>query len=236
MLEIKNLHVTKEKEIIKGINMKVDSKVALMGPNGSGKSTLAYAIAGHPDYQVEGEIIYKGKNLLEMKPEERAKLGLFLGFQHPVEVPGVKVREFLRAVYNQRRQIPVSVPEFNKLLVEKMKELGIRISFAERYLNEGMSGGEKKKLETLQMNILEPEMPILDETDSGTDIDALKTIANAINKLPRFLLITHYRRMLDLVEVDKIYVMVDGKIVEEGGKELAEKIEQKGYAEYAPQA
>ena len=241
-LIIKNLHVSVEgKRILKGVNLTVEKgKVhALMGPNGSGKSTLAYTLMGHPQYEVEdGEVIFKGQNVLDLEPDERARLGLFLAFQYPTTIPGVTVANFLRQALNAKRTAqnggkPIPIPEFRKLLIEKMKLLNMDPSFAGRYLNEGFSGGEKKRAEILQMAVLEPEIAILDETDSGLDIDALRIVANGVNSLigPNMgiLLITHYQRILNYVKPDRVHVMFDGRIVVSGGSELAHELEARGY-------
>ncbi|MBI2660359.1 Fe-S cluster assembly ATPase SufC [Candidatus Woesearchaeota archaeon] len=208
-----------------------------MGPNGSGKSTLAYTLMGHPRYTVDkGEAIYKGQNILELPPDERAKLGLFLSFQYPQEIPGVSVSNFLRTALNSVKPNKVSVPDFVKLLKEKMKLLKIDDTFSRRYLNEGFSGGEKKRAEILQLAVLQPDMAILDETDSGLDIDSLKVVAEGVNTLigPNvgILVITHYQRLLNYIKPDKVHVMMNGKIVKSGGKELAEELEAHGYKEY----
>ena len=241
-LIIKNLHVSVEgKRILKGVNLTIEKgKVhALMGPNGSGKSTLAYTLMGHPQYEIEdGEVIFKGQNLLDLEPDERARLGLFLAFQYPTAIPGVTVANFLRQALNAKRTAqnggkPIPIPEFRKLLTEKMKLLNMDPSFAGRYLNDGFSGGEKKRAEILQMAVLEPEIAILDETDSGLDIDALRIVANGVNSLigPHMgvLLITHYQRILNYVKPDRVHVMYDGRIVLSGGSELAHELEAKGY-------
>jgi len=236
-LIIKDLHVSIDgKQILNGVNLTVKKGevCALMGPNGSGKSTLAYTLMGHPKYNVDkGEVWYKGKNILEMPPDERAKLGLFLSFQYPQEIPGVSVSNFLRTAYNSVKPSQISVPDFVKLLREKMKMLKIDDSFSRRYLNEGFSGGEKKRAEILQLAVLQPEMAILDETDSGLDIDSLKIVAEGINSLlnPNFgaLIITHYQRILNYITPDAVHIMVKGRIVKSGGKELAHELEAKGY-------
>ena len=240
-LEVKNLHVKiEDKEIVKGLNLKVDKGqvVALMGPNGSGKSTLAYALMGHPKYEItSGKILLNGKDVTKAKPDERAKKGLFLSFQYPHEISGVSVSNFLRIALNAKREAsgekPISVIDFYKFLQEKMKSLKIDKSFALRYLNEGFSGGEKKRMEILQMSVLEPKIGILDETDSGLDVDALKTVANGINDIKGskmgILLITHYQRILNYVTPDKVHIMMDGKIVKSDDKKLALKVEKKGY-------
>ena len=237
ILKIEDLHVAVEgKEILKGLNLTINKGEvhALMGPNGSGKSTLAYVLMGHPKYQVtSGRVWYKGEEILALKPNERAKKGLFLAFQYPTPIPGVTVMNFLRAALKavQGKEIPAK--DFLKLLKEKMKFLEISDQFSNRYINDGFSGGEKKRHEILQMAILEPEMAILDETDSGLDIDALKTVAKGVNRLigPNLgiLLITHYQRMLNYIKPDFVHVLVDGKIVQSGGDELALKLEELGY-------
>ncbi len=246
ILDIRNLHArTDEREILKGLNLTLRKGEvhALMGPNGAGKSTLAYVLMGHPAYEVtEGEVWFKGQNILELDPEERAHLGLFLAFQYPVAVPGVTVANFLRAALNARRQTQnpddpgISVLEFRKLLTEKMRLLGLNPDFAGRYLNDGFSGGEKKKTEVLQMAVLDPEFAILDETDSGLDIDALRAVAHGINVLrgPErgFLIITHYKRILDHVKPDYVHILVDGRIVASGGPELADRLEAEGYKQW----
>ncbi|MEK6906982.1 MAG: Fe-S cluster assembly ATPase SufC [Nanoarchaeota archaeon] len=239
-LIIKDLHINVEgKEIVKGLNLEMNEGeiVALMGPNGSGKSSLANVIMGNPRYQVtKGKILYKGKNILELKVDERAKLGLFLSFQYPQEIPGVTLSNFLRTAYNSLNENKISLLDFKKLLEEKMSLLKMDKSFMSRYLNEGFSGGEKKRAEILQLAVLNPQLAILDETDSGADIDSLKTIANGINSLKTkeksFLLITHYNRILRYIKPDRVYVMVNGKIVDEGSSKLADEIEEKGYKKY----
>jgi Fe-S cluster assembly ATP-binding protein len=233
-----------EKEILKGVNLTVraGSVHAIMGPNGSGKSTLANIIAGHPSYEVTaGEVIYKGQNVLELDPDERSKLGLFLAFQYPVAVPGVSVANFLRAAINAHRaeegkdpkQTSIPVAEFRKQLREGMKSLEMDEGFARRYLNEGFSGGEKKRLEILQMTLLKPSMAVMDETDSGLDIDALRIVAEGVNRLagPEMgaLVITHYQRLLNYIKPQFVSVMMDGRIVRDGGPELALELEEKGY-------
>jgi Fe-S cluster assembly ATP-binding protein len=241
-LVIKNLHVSVEgKPILKGVDLAVHKgKIhALMGPNGSGKSTLAYTLMGHPKYEVtEGKILFKGVNVLDLEPDERARMGLFLAFQYPVAIPGVSMANFLRSAINARRLSgnggkAISVPEFRKLLVEKMKLLEMDPSFAGRYLNEGFSGGEKKRAEILQMAVLQPEIAILDETDSGLDIDALRIVANGVKAVAGpdmgVLIITHYQRILNYIEPDYVHVMLDGRIVLSGKDDLARKLEQRGY-------
>ncbi|MBI4159370.1 Fe-S cluster assembly ATPase SufC [Candidatus Woesearchaeota archaeon] len=240
-LEIKNLHVTVNGvEILKGINLEINKGeiIALMGPNGSGKSTIANVLMGNPEYKIEkGKIIFKNQDITEMSPSERAKLGLFLSFQYPSEISGVSVANFLRTALNARRKEKISVLEFKKLLEEKMKLLNMKESLVGRYLNEGFSGGEKKRNEILQMAVLEPELAILDETDSGTDVDALKVISNGINTIKSktnmgVLLITHYNRILQYVKPDRVVVIIDGKIAKEGLSKLADEIEVDGYKEY----
>lgn len=242
-LEIKNLHVNIEgKEILKGLDLTVEQgKVhAIMGPNGTGKSTLAYTLMGHPSYEVtEGEVIFKGQNVLELEPDERSRLGIFLAFQYPVAIPGVTVANFLRTAINARRRAEnpedkgIPIPEFRKLLKEKMTMLKMDPNFAGRYLNDGFSGGEKKRAEILQMATLQPEIAILDETDSGLDIDALRIVSEGVNALMSqdlgVLVITHYQRLLNYIKPDYVHVMMDGRIVESGGPDLALHLEEKGY-------
>ncbi len=236
-LEIKDLHVkVEEKEILKGVNLNFETgKVyALMGPNGSGKSTLAKVIMGHPKFQVtKGSIVLNKVNITNLSPDERAKKGLFLSFQYPKSISGVKISNFLRTAYNSVKNENMSVMDFYKLIQVKAKELGIPKTLLQRDLNQGFSGGEKKKMEILQMAILDPLFAILDETDSGLDVDALKTISEGINKLkgPKkgVLLITHYYRILNYIAPDIVYVLQDGKIVKQGGKELAQQIEERGF-------
>tara|TARA_Y100000310_G_scaffold302635_1_gene340205 strand:+ start:44585 stop:45334 length:750 start_codon:yes stop_codon:yes gene_type:complete len=240
MLEIKDLHVNVEgKEILKGVNLEIKEGeiVAFMGPNGSGKSTLSYTIMGHPKYEItKGKILYNGEDITDIEPNERAKKGLFLSFQYPNEIPGVSVSNFLRTALNSKRENPINVLDFRKLLLEKLELLKMDKSFMNRYLNEGFSGGEKKRAEILQLAILEPKMAILDETDSGLDIDSLKTVADGINKIKTkdmgVLIITHYQRILNYIIPDRVYVLVDGKIAESGGKELVHELEEKGYAKW----
>jgi Fe-S cluster assembly ATP-binding protein len=246
-LEIRDLHVSVEgKEIIKGVDLTVRKGEvhAVMGPNGSGKSTLALAIMGHPKYEVtRGEVLFKGQNILELEPDERAKLGLFLAFQYPFEISGVPLSRFLIQALKARQgdgngeegdgSPKIAFGQFRKLLKEKLQLLRLDDSFATRYLNEGFSGGEKKRAEILQMLVLQPEMAILDETDSGLDIDSVKIVAEAVNSLrgPEFgcLAITHYQRILNYLKPDYVHVMVDGRIVKSGGPELAHELEAKGY-------
>src|SRR3989338_5057521 len=237
MLEIKNLHVEIEgKEILKGVNLKLEKgKIhALMGPNGSGKSTLANVIMGHPKYTVtQGKILLNNEDITNASPDERAKKGLFLSFQYPSEISGITIMNFLRTALNNVKEKKMTVFEFQKFLKEKLKLLKIDESFAERYLNAGFSGGEKKKSEILQLAVLDPTIALLDETDSGLDIDALKTIAEGINnvmdKNKEILIITHYKRILKYIQPDTLSIMINGKIVMEGGKELVDQLEAKGY-------
>jgi len=241
MLEIKNLHVSVEdQEILKGLNLTVNAGEvhSIMGPNGSGKSTLALVLAGRESYKVtKGEIIFEGKDLLELSPEDRAREGIFLAFQYPVEIPGVAntylLREALNSIRKYRGEEPLKHVEFGRLAKEKMKVMGISDNLLKRAVNEGFSGGEKKRNEIFQMQILEPKLAIMDETDSGLDIDALKIVANGVNALRSperaFIVITHYQRILDYIVPDFVHVLVDGKIVKSGGKELALELEDKGY-------
>jgi Fe-S cluster assembly ATP-binding protein len=249
LLELKNLHVALEDgtEIVKGIDLAVDPNEvhAVMGPNGSGKSTLAYALMGHPAYEItEGEILLDGDNLLELDADGRAQRGLFLAFQYPHAVPGVTVASFLRSALNAVRKArageddPVKIPEFRKNLAAAMEVLKVPKEMAGRYLNEGFSGGEKKRVEILQMAMLEPRIAILDETDSGLDIDALRIVAGGVKQLvgPDMgaVVITHYQRILNYIEPDFVHVFVDGRIVEEGGPELAHRLEAEGYESFVP--
>ena len=253
-LTIKDLRVSVEdKLILKGLNLEVKQGEihAMMGPNGSGKSTLAYALMGHPKYEVEaGEVWLKGQNILELTPDERARLGLFLAFQYPTAIPGVSMANFLRTAVNAvkggaangngKGQTGVPVAEFRKMMTEKMELLQMDKSFARRYLNDGFSGGEKKRAEILQMAMLEPEIAILDETDSGLDIDALRIVSEGVNALagPQMgvLVITHYQRILNYIQPDFVHVMVDGQIVASGGAEMAHQLEEEGYDRYVKQA
>jgi Fe-S cluster assembly ATP-binding protein len=242
MLEIRNLHAKAgEKLILRGVNLKVGAGEvhAIMGPNGSGKSTLAQVIAGRDLYEVtEGEILYEGRNLLELSPEERAREGIFLAFQYPVEIPGVSNLYFLRTALNAIRKHrgleELDVMDFMELVRERVKLLGINEALLERPVNEGFSGGEKKRNEILQMAVLEPRLAILDETDSGLDIDALKAVAAGINAMRSperaMIVVTHYQRLLEYVEPDFVHVMADGRIVRSGDKELARELERQGYA------
>lgn len=243
-LEIKNLHVSVgDNQILKGIDLLVRQGEihALMGPNGSGKSTLAYTLAGHPAYTpTAGQVIFDGMDLLELEADERSRAGLFLAFQYPVAVPGVTVAKFLRQAINSRRQAEnpedsgMPIPEFRRLLRNKMDVLNIDQKFAGRYLNEGFSGGEKKRAEILQMAMLEPKIAIMDETDSGLDIDALRIVAEGAVRLHELnnmgvLVITHYQRILNYIRPDYVHIMLDGRIVESGGPELALQLEESGY-------
>ncbi|MCP4360508.1 MAG: Fe-S cluster assembly ATPase SufC [Chloroflexi bacterium] len=243
-LEIKNLHVTiGDAPILKGIDLliKEGETHALMGPNGSGKSTLAYTLAGHPAYEpTAGQVIFNGEDLLELGADERSRAGLFLAFQYPAAVPGVTLAKFLRQTINSRRKAEnpddkgISIPQFRRLLTAKMDSLGIDHKMAGRYLNEGFSGGEKKRVEILQMSVVEPKIAIMDETDSGLDIDALRVVSEGAKRLQDelgmgALIITHYQRILNYVQPDYVHIMLNGRIVESGGPELAEKLEERGY-------
>src|SRR6185295_7688549 len=241
MLEIRNLHASiNGKEILKGVNLKVNKGEvhAIMGPNGSGKSTLAKVLAGHPSYEVTGgEVIFDGKDLLQMSPDERAREGVFMAFQYPVEVPGVSNAQFLRLAYNEKQKHlgaeELDPLEFKDLLKEKAKVVEMDASFMTRSVNEGFSGGEKKRNEILQMAVLDPQLAVLDETDSGLDIDALRVVAEGVNKLhaddKAVILVTHYQRLLNYIVPDFVHVLSAGQIVKEGGKELALELEEKGY-------
>lgn len=242
ILNVKDLAVkVGDKNILNGVNLQVDAGEihAIMGPNGSGKSTLAQFIAGNPGYLVDGgEVVFDGENIVDMVPNERAKLGIFLSFQYPLEIPGVNVASFLRMIYNKRFGENVSPVKFRGLLEEKMKLIDMKSEFSERYLNEGFSGGEKKGMEILQMLVLEPKLVILDEVDSGLDVDALKSVANGVNWLRRknpetaFIIITHYARILNYIKPDRVHIMQNGKIVKSGGFEVAQKLEESGYKEF----
>jgi len=248
VLEVKDLHAkVGETEILKGVNLRVKAGEvhAIMGPNGSGKSTLAYVLAGRPTYTAtSGQALFQGQNLLTMLPEARARAGLFLSFQQPIEIAGVRYDEFLRAGYNalrKSRSLPeVGVLEFNKMLSSKLEIVGMDSTFIRRYVNEGFSGGEKKRGEILQMAVLEPRLAILDETDSGLDVDALREVAQGINRLKSpenaVVLVTHYQRILNYVVPDVVHVLVEGRIVASGGKQLAMEIESQGYDKYQPMA
>ena len=241
MLTVSNLHAAAAgHEILRGIDLRINAGEvhAIMGPNGSGKSTLARVLAGHPDYQVTaGEVLYDGQDLLVMDPESRARAGVFMAFQYPVEIPGVSNAYFLKAALNalraHRGQQELDALEFMALVRGRMTELGIDQTLLNRPVNEGFSGGEKKRNEIFQMAVLEPRLAILDETDSGLDIDALKIVAHGVNAMRRpdraFLLVTHYQRLLDYVVPDTVHVLADGRIVRSGGKELALELEEKGY-------
>ncbi len=248
LLELKNLHVALEDgtEIVKGVDLAVDPNEvhAVMGPNGSGKSTLAYALMGHPAYRItEGDVLLDGESILELEADERAQRGLFLAFQYPHAVPGVTVTSFLRSAINSIRKAknggeddPIPIPEFRKEIFAQMDRLKVSRELASRYLNDGFSGGEKKRVEILQMAMLKPRIAVLDETDSGLDIDALRVVAGGVKELvgPEMgaLVITHYQRILDYITPDFVHVFSDGRIVEEGGPELAHKLEAEGYERY----
>jgi Fe-S cluster assembly ATP-binding protein len=248
LLQIKNLHVEIDgKKILNGLDLTVEKgKVhAIMGPNGSGKSTLAYVLAGKSEYQVtEGEVLFEGENILDMQPDERAAKGLFLAFQYPIEIPGVATMTFLRTALNAQRKRrgegEYSTPEFLKKVREAAAKLDIDPDMLKRSVNVGFSGGEKKRAEILQMTMFEPRLAVLDETDSGLDIDALKVAANGVNRMRSpergFLVITHYQRLLDHIVPDVVHVMSRGRIVKSGGKELAHELEAQGYAQYAEAA
>ncbi len=235
-LEIKDLHVSVAgKRILNGVNLKIRQGElhALMGPNGSGKSTLSYALMGHPKYVIEkGEILLNGENITQLKADKRAKLGLFLGFQHPVEIPGVMLKNFLWKTYKSLNN-GISFVDFNEILSQKLELLKMDATFAARYLNEGFSGGEKKRAEVLQLSVLKPKIAVCDEIDSGLDVDSLKIVANGINKLAQegmgIFLITHYQRILNYVKPDFVHVLVNGKIVKSGDCNLAKEVEDKGY-------
>jgi Fe-S cluster assembly ATP-binding protein len=250
LLKLENLHVALEDgtEIVKGVDLEVDTNEvhAVMGPNGSGKSTLAYALMGHPAYEItEGRLLFDGDDVTEMGADERAQRGLFLAFQYPHAIPGVTVTSFLRSAINAVRKArnggvddPIAIPEFRKELLDQMDRLKVSRELASRYLNDGFSGGEKKRVEILQMAMLRPRIAVLDETDSGLDIDALRVVASGVNELvgPEMgaLVITHYQRILNYVKPDHVHVFVDGRIVESGGAELAEKLEADGYDPFIP--
>ena len=249
-LEIKNLHVSLEDgpEIVKGVDLGVDlnEKHAIMGPNGSGKSTLAYALMGHPSYEItEGSVLLDGEEITELGADERAQRGLFLAFQYPHAIPGVTVTSFLRSAINSVRKArnggeddPIPIPEFRKELMATMEELKVSRELASRYVNDGFSGGERKRIEVLQLAMLKPRIALLDETDTGLDIDALRVVARGVDTLvgPEMgvLLITHYQRLLNYIEPDHVHVFMDGRIVAEGGPELAHELEAGGYEAFAP--
>jgi len=240
LLEIKDLHASAGgHEILKGVDLTVDRGEihALMGPNGSGKSTLANILMGNPTFKVtKGQVFYQGDDITLAPPTERGAAGMFLAFQHPEAIPGVSVIQFLRQALSNRTGVDLTVLELRLRVMDAMKELGMETSFADRYLNEGFSGGERKRNEVLQMAVLEPELAIMDETDSGLDIDALRTVADGVNKLATpergFLIITHYQRLLDYVTPDHVHIFMDGRILESGGPELAEKLEEEGYESF----
>ena len=250
LLELKDLHVALEDgtEIVKGVDLEVDTDQihAIMGPNGSGKSTLAYALMGHPAYEItEGQILFEGEDVTEMEADKRAQKGLFLAFQYPHAVPGVTVTSFMRSAINAIRKArtgeddPIPIPEFRKEMLAAMERLSIPRELAQRYLNDGFSGGEKKRVEILQMAMLKPRIAVLDETDSGLDIDALRIVAGGVRELvgpeTGALVITHYQRILNYIEPDFVHVFVDGKIVAEGGPELAHTLEAEGYEAFMPE-
>jgi Fe-S cluster assembly ATP-binding protein len=242
MLEIKNLQVTvDDRQILNGLDLVVNAGEvhAIMGPNGSGKSTLAYTLMGHPGYEVtEGKILLNGQDITEESPDDRAKAGLFLAFQYPHSIPGVTMANFLRTAVNAVSETPLSPRDFRQSLREKMALLKMSDEFAGRYVNEGFSGGEKKRAEILQMAMLHPKYAVLDETDSGLDIDALRIVADGVNALlgPQMgvLVITHYQRLLNYIRPDYVHVLVNGRVVREGGPELALELEQTGYEQFEP--
>ena len=251
MLEIKNLHAsvldTENSEILKGVDLKVNKGEvhAIMGPNGSGKSTLANVLMGRPDYQVtDGDILVEGESIAELRPDQRAHLGLFLAFQYPAEIPGVRPWQFLKAAHDAKAEAlgeeKMSVRNFTKLFDEKVQAVGINPDLVKRSLNEGFSGGEKKRNEMLQLEVLQPSMAILDETDSGLDVDALRIVAEGVNSMRSpersFIVVTHYQRLLNYITPDIVHILVDGKIVQTGGPELALVVEKDGYREYLPAA
>lgn len=242
LLQIENLHASplhgpaSDVEILKGVNLTINPGDihAVMGPNGSGKSTLAAVLMGSPVYRVtDGRILYKGEDITKALPTDRGTAGMFLAFQHPEAIPGVSVIQFLRQALSNRTGVDLTVLELRLKVMDAMKELGMESSFADRYLNEGFSGGERKRNEVLQMAVLEPDLAIMDETDSGLDIDALRIVADGINKLTRpdrgFLIITHYQRLLDYVTPHHVHIFMDGRVLESGGPELAVKLEEEGY-------
>jgi Fe-S cluster assembly ATP-binding protein len=251
LLELKNLHVALEDgtPIVKGVDLTVNTNEihAIMGPNGSGKSTLAHALMGHPAYEItEGQILLDGVDVTELAADERAQRGIFLAFQYPHAIPGVTVTSFLRSAINAVRKAknggvddPIKIPEFRKELLAAMEKLEVSREMAQRYINDGFSGGEKKRIEILQMAMLKPRLAVLDETDSGLDIDALRVVAGGVKQLvgPEMgaIVITHYQRILNYITPDYVHVFVDGRIVEEGGPELAHKLEAEGYAAFLPQ-
>ncbi len=237
LFEFNDIHVEVEgKEVVKGVSLEVGHGEihAIMGPNGSGKSSLSNALMGHPDYRItKGQAMLDGKDLLQMESDERSRAGLFLAFQYPLAVPGVTVANFLRAALKSHRGPEADMTDFRKLLKSEMKALSVDESFATRYLNDGFSGGEEKRIEILQMSVLNPKMALLDETDSGLDIDALKTVSGGINRYQNdnngILLVTHYQRLLNYVKPDFVHVMMNGRFVKSGGPDLALKLEESGY-------
>ena len=251
MLEIQNLHASvldiENSEILKGVNLKVNKGEvhAIMGPNGSGKSTLANVLMGRPDYEVtDGDILVDGESIAELRPDQRAHLGLFLAFQYPAEIPGVRPWQFLKAAHDAKAEArgeeKMSVRNFTKLFDEKVEAVGINPDLVKRSLNEGFSGGEKKRNEMLQLEVLQPSMAILDETDSGLDVDALRIVAEGVNSMRSpersFIVVTHYQRLLNYITPDIVHILVDGKIAQTGGPELALVVEKDGYREYLPAA
>ena len=251
MLEIKNLHASvldiENSEILKGVDLKVNMGEvhAIMGPNGSGKSTLANVLMGRPDYKVtDGDILVEGESIAELRPDQRAHLGLFLAFQYPAEIPGVRPWQFLKAAHDAKAEAlgeeKMSVRNFTKLFDEKVQAVGINPDLVKRSLNEGFSGGEKKRNEMLQLEVLQPSLAILDETDSGVDVDALRIVAEGVNSMRSpersFIVVTHYQRLLNYITPDIVHILVDGKIVQTGGPELALVVEKDGYREYLPAA
>ena len=244
LLKIENLHASAgDVPILRGVDLTVDRGEvhALMGPNGSGKSTLANVLMGHPSYEItEGTIYFKGEDVTEMAANDRSNLGMFLAFQYPEEIPGVPIVQFLRAALSNRSGIDYTVLELRLRVMDVMRELGMEAGFADRYLNEGFSGGERKRNEILQMAVLEPELAIMDETDSGLDIDALKIVAEGVNKLTApdrgFLIITHYQRLLDYITPDHVHVFMDGRVLTSGGSELAKRLEADGYDAFREEA
>ena len=251
MLEIQNLHASvldiENSDILKGVDLKVNKGEvhAIMGPNGSGKSTLANVLMGRPDYEItDGDILVDGESIAELRPDQRAHLGLFLAFQYPAEIPGVRPWQFLKAAHDAKAEArgeeKMSVRNFTKLFDEKVEAVGINPDLVKRSLNEGFSGGEKKRNEMLQLEVLQPSMAILDETDSGLDVDALRIVAEGVNSMRSpersFIVVTHYQRLLNYITPDIVHILVDGKIVQTGGPELALVVEKDGYREYLPAA
>ena len=240
LLEIENLHASAgDIQILKGVSLKVNKGEihALMGPNGSGKSTLASVLMGSPEYKVtEGRVLYQGEDITTAPPTDRGAAGMFLAFQHPEAIPGVSVIQFLRQALSNRTGVDLTVLELRLKVMDAMKELDMESSFADRYLNEGFSGGERKRNEVLQMAVLQPDLAIMDETDSGLDIDALRTVADGVNKLTGpdrgFLIITHYQRLLDYITPDHVHIFMDGSVLQSGGAELAAKLEEDGYESF----